>query len=295
MTTLTEDEAAQRAGFIAALSAYSIWGVLPLYLKLVGFADAREILAMRILWSAPAALAAVWALGGLMQLRQAFQPRMFLMLGLSALFIFGNWAIFVWAVTANRVIEAALAYFLAPLVNVAFGVAFFAERLRVAQIVALALAAAGVVLQGVALGAPPVISLVLCMTWCLYGLVRKQAVVASAAGLLVETLWLAPAAAGILVWAALDHELAFIRSAGEGMLLALSGPVTAIPLILFAFGARRLSFSTLGLLQFIAPSFTFLVGLAYGEPFTPLRAASFGLIWAGLCAYCWDAFRRERR
>jgi chloramphenicol-sensitive protein RarD len=284
----------RRAGFIAATGAYLIWGFLPVYLKLVGYADPREILGMRILWSVPAALATVALTGGFAQLRPALQPRMLMTLAGSAVFIFGNWAIYVWAVATERVMEAALAYFLAPLVNVAMGVALFSEKLSRAQFAALAFAAAGVVLQGVAMGGAPIASIALCATWCCYALVRKQAPVSSSAGLFVETVWLIPAAMGMLFWAAHTARLAFDDTAGQALMLALSGPLTAIPLMLFAFGARRLTFSALGLLQYLAPSIQFLLGLAYGEPMTALRGVSFALIWAGLVLFSWDAIRKER-
>lgn len=284
-----------RAGLALAGSAYVIWGVLPIYLKWVGFADPWEIVGMRILFSAPAALLAVALTGGLVQLRAALRPKMLGALGLSALFIFGNWALFTWAVSVGRVIEAALAYFLAPLVNVVFGVTLFGERLTRAQAAAIALAAIGVAVQAIAMGAAPWIPLFLCATWCCYGLVRKQAPVSSGTGLFVETMWLLPVAIGLLVWTSSRAGLAFGESPHNALLLALSGPLTAVPLMLFAFGARRLPFSTLGLLQYIGPTLTFFVGLAYGETFTPLRAAGFALIWLGLLLFSWDVLRREKK
>lgn len=286
-----------RAGFIAAASAYSIWGVLPLYLKLVGFAGAWEILAQRILWSLPAAALGVMLMGGFAETRRALgQPGVVRALVASSVFIAGNWAIYVWAVAHDHVIEASLAYFLAPLVNVAFGVTLFGERLTTLQVAALALAALGIVVQGAALGAFPLVAVALCATWCLYGLVRKQAPVPAAGGLLMETLILAgPALAGLWWLSTHGGGLAIDDSPLRGLLLALSGVATALPLILFAFGARRLRFSTLGMLQFIAPSAQFLIGVAYGEPLTPLRLASFALIWAGLALFTWDTLTRERR
>lgn len=285
-----------RAGFIAAFAAYSIWGVLPLYLKLVGFASPWEILGSRILWSLPAAGLAVLATGGFAETRRAVaQPGVFRALVLSSLFIAGNWAIYVWAVANAHVIEASLAYFLTPLVNIAFGVTLFGERMTRMQAGALALAAAGIVAQGAALGAFPWVALALCATWSAYGLVRKQAPVPAAGGLLVETIVLAaPSALGL--WYLSAHGgLAFNQSPHNAVLIALSGVATALPLILFAFGARRLRFSTLGMLQFIAPSAQFLIGVAYGEPLTSLRIASFALIWVGLSLFTWDALARERR
>lgn len=291
-------DAEARAGFIAAASAYLIWGFLPLYLKLIAFADVREVLGIRILMSVPAALAAIFILSGwkrgLSELGAAFRPRMLATLTASAIFIFVNWGLYVWLVLHARVIESALAYFLAPLVSVATGVLFFKERIGAIQIAALVFALLGVVVQGVALGAPPWMALALCATWSAYAVIRKRAPVQAGVGLFIETVALAPVAIGLLVWAASAAPLAIGQSAGNAAILALAGPATAFPLMLFAFGARRVSFTTLGLLQYVAPSLQFLTGLAFGESFTPLRAASFGLIWLGLALFSWDAWRKAR-
>jgi len=288
----------RRLGLFAAAGAYALWGFLPLYLKLLGFADVREVLAQRILWCIPAALAAVfltsgWA-GGWRDLRCAFKPRMLLTLLASACFIFMNWGLYVWLVMHQRVIESSLAYFLTPLVSIVVGTLFFDERITPAQATALCIAGAGVVVQGFALGAPPWMALALCATWSAYVVIRKHTAVTSATGLFVESGVLAPIAVGLLASTIADGALAFDDSAAHALLLAVAGPVTALPLILFAFGARRVSFVTIGLLQFLAPSIQFAIGLIAGEPFTPLRALSFALIWAGLAVFCWDAWRRAR-
>jgi chloramphenicol-sensitive protein RarD len=215
-------------------------------------------------------------------------------LAVSACFIFVNWGLYVWLVLSQRVIESALAYFLAPLVAVGAGVLFFRERITVAQIAALALALVGIVVQGFALGAPPWMALALCATWSTYAIIRKQAQVPAAVGLFIETLALMPLCVGLLWWAAQSAPLAFGTSASHSILLALAGPATALPLMAFTFGARRVSFVTIGLLQFLAPTLQFATGIAFGEPFTPLRAASFALIWVGLAIFAWDTIRRAR-
>lgn len=292
-------EAEQRAGFIAAASAYVIWGFLPLYLKLLATVDVREVLAQRILWAAPSALIAVFVMSGwrsgLREIATALKPRMIGTLAVSACLIFVNWGLYVYLVLHERVIESALAYFLAPLVSVAVGVLFFGEKITLAQIIALALALIGVAVQGFALGAPPWAALALCATWSVYAVIRKRAPVPAAVGLLIESLALMPLVVGLLWWAASEAPLSFTTDWSMALLLAIAGPVTAIPLMAFAFGARRVSFTTLGLLQFLAPTLQFCTGLAFGESFTPLRAASFVLIWIGLAFFSWDTLRRARR
>ena len=292
-------EAERRAGFLSAASAYIIWGFLPLYLKLLHTVDVREVLAQRILWAAPSALLAVFLMSGwrlgLREIATAFKPRMIGTLAVSACFIFVNWGLYVYLVLNERVIESALAYFLAPLVAVAVGVLFFGEKIRTPQVVALALALIGVIVQGFALGAPPWMALALCATWSAYAVIRKRAQVPAAVGLLIESLALMPLVLGLLWWASTEAPLSFTSDATLAVLLAIAGPVTAIPLMAFAFGARRVSFTTLGLLQFLAPTLQFSTGLAFGEPFTPLRAASFVLIWLGLAFFAWDTLRRARQ
>lgn len=297
-TTESASEAERRAGFVAAASAYVMWGFLPLYLKLLGSVDVREVLAQRILWAAPAAFAAVFVMSGWRlgwrEIAAALNLRLLGSLALSACFIFVNWGMYVYLVLHERVIESSLAYFLAPLVSVAVGVLFFKEKITSPQVIALALALIGVVVQGFALGAPPWMALALCATWSVYAVIRKRVAVPAAVGLLIESLALAPLAIGLLWWAASEAPLSFTSSWPMAILLAIAGPVTAIPLMAFAFGARRVSFTTLGLLQFLAPTLQFSTGIAFGEPFTPLRAASFVLIWLGLAFFSWDTLRRAR-
>ncbi len=296
--TVSPSEAERRAGFIAAASAYVMWGFLPLYLKLLAEIDVREVLAQRILWAAPAAFVAIFIMSGWRtgwrEIATAFQPRMLVTLAASACFIFVNWGLYVYLVLNERVIESALAYFLAPLVSVAVGVLFFREKITTPQIIALALALIGVIVQGIALGSPPWMALALCATWSVYAVIRKRAPVPAAVGLFIESLVLVPVAVGLLFWAASAAPLGFTSDWGTAVLLAIAGPVTAIPLMAFAFGARRVSFVTLGLLQFLAPTLQFTTGVLFGEPFTFLRGVSFALIWAGLAFFSWDTLRRAR-
>jgi chloramphenicol-sensitive protein RarD len=271
---------------------------MPLYLKLLSAFDVREVLSQRILWAAPSALVAVFLIGGWKlgwrDIASALKLRMLMTLTASALFIFMNWGIYVYLVLNARVIESSLAYFLAPLVSVAVGVLFFSEKVSRAQIIALTFALIGVVVQGFALGAPPWMALALCATWSAYAIIRKRAPVPAAVGLLIESLALAPVAIGLLLWASTEAPLGFGSGIAATSLLVMAGPVTAIPLVAFAFGARRVSFTTLGLLQFLAPTLQFATGIAYGEPFTLLRGVSFMLIWLGLVFFSWDTLRRAK-
>lgn len=296
---LSPSEAERRAGFIAAAGAYFIWGLLPLYLKLMQDVDAREVLAQRVLWCVPAAFVAIFVMSGWKSgwsgLGQALRPRMLGVLAVSASVIFVNWGLYVWLVLEARVMEASLAYFLSPILSVAIGVLFFQESVTRPQIIALALAALGVIAQGFALGNPPWMALALCATWLAYAVIRKRAPVPAATGLFVESLVLAPLACVLLAWTMQSGALSFGSDWRHTLLLALAGVVTAAPLMAFTFGARRVSFTALGLLQFTAPTLQFLTGLMAGEPFTPMRALSFGLIWAGLAFFAWDTLARARK
>jgi chloramphenicol-sensitive protein RarD len=171
---------------------------------------------------------------------------------------------------------------------------FFREKITSAQLIALALAFIGVIVQGFALGAPPWMALALCATWSTYAVIRKRAPVPAAVGLLIESLALAPLAFFLLHLVAQEGALSFTAGWGPAVLLAIAGPMTALPLLAFTFGARRVSFTTLGLLQFLAPTLQFTTGILFGEPFTPLRAASFAIIWVGLAFFSWDTLRRAR-
>jgi chloramphenicol-sensitive protein RarD len=280
---------------MAAFAAYALWGMLPAYLKLLTHLPAGLVLAHRIVWSVPAAALVLWLARDWEKVRPALSANVLKALVVSSLLIGVNWAIYVWAVGAGRVIEASLGYFLNPLVNVALGVFLLRERLRWPQGLALTLAGAGVANQMLAVGQVPWVALTLCGTFALYGLMRKRTVVDARAGLMVEAGLLAPLAlGGLALYAGTGTAIA-----GDGgldlALLVLAGPVTAVPLILFAFGARRLRLSTLGLLQYIAPTGQMLLGLSFGEQFTPAHAVTFGLIWSGLALYSFTTLRAEHR
>lgn len=287
-----------RAGLVAATAAYLLWGFMPVYISSVGFADGREVLAQRILWSVPAAFVVIaltdgWR-KGVVDLRASMTPQTLGLLALSALCIAGNWGFYIWAVDRGDVISAALAYFLSPIAQMLSGVLFFGERLRRLQAAALALATLGVVGYAFALGAPPWLSLALCASWTGYGLVRKQAAVPASTGFFIETLLLTPPAIGILFYLSQYAPLSIMQGPGQALLLALAGPVTALPLILFSFAVRRIRLTTIGVLQYITPSMQFLFALWMGEHVTPLRLASFGVIWFALIVFTWDSLAGDR-
>jgi chloramphenicol-sensitive protein RarD len=287
-----------RAGVLYAGGAFFVWGLIPIYFRALGRVAPHEIIAHRVLWSA-LLLTLVQGLGhGYGTIRALLgRPRAVAGLVLTSALLTSNWLTFVWAVNAGRVLETSLGYFLTPTVNVLLGVLFLGERLRRTQWLAVALAAAGVVNQIVILGHLPWISLVLAVTFGGYGLFRKRIDVDPATGLFVETVLAAPLALGYLIYLAHTGSLAFShRSALLDGLLVLLGPITAVPLMMFAAGARRLRLATVGFLQYLAPSLTFLLAVfVFGEPLGLARALTFALIWAGIALYAFEGVHRARR
>lgn len=283
-----------RMGLAAALGAYLIWGLLPLYFRVLGAYPPEVILAHRVFWSVPTGLGLLWLSGRLKDLPGALSPRRLPWLMLSGLLIGTNWFVYIWAVNAGRVTEAALGYYINPLVNVAIGAFFLSERLRPAQWVAVALAVAGVAGETLALGAVPWIALVLCFTFAFYGLIRKQVAVDSRVGFFVEVMVLLPVLA---VWAvAMGPKLAVMpKAALDWPLLMVSGAITATPLILFAIAARRLRLSTIGFIQYLGPSLQLIVGVALGEVLSPQRLMAFSLIWLALIVFSADSLHHEVR
>lgn len=283
-------------GVAFSLAAYALWGVFPVYFKAVAAVPALQVLAHRVVWSL-LFLAVVIALAGrLGRVRAAFaSPRLLRTLILSSVIIALNWGVFIWAVAAGRVLECSLGYFINPLVSVLLGVLVLGERLSRAQAIAVALAAAGVLYQVVAFGAVPWVALVLAVSFGSYGLIRKTAAIDPVSGLFVEAVLLTPPALGLLLWAAADGTGAFAAGSWQlDVLLALAGPVTALPLILFVAGARLIRLATVGLLQYVAPTGHLLLAvLVYAEPFTAATLAGFALIWAGLALYSIDILRRS--
>jgi chloramphenicol-sensitive protein RarD len=294
MTSSTDAQRERRRGGLAAASAFLVWGLVPIYFKALSGVSAGEVVAQRVLWSVlllAALLAATRNASGWQALRVA--PRRALGLLASALCITINWAVFVWAVNDGRVLETSLGYYINPLATLLLGIAFLRERLKGVQWLAVALAAAGVGNQVWQLGQVPWVSLALAGSFALYTLLRKQIAIDAMSGLFIETLFMAPLAAGYLLLLAGKAQLGFGHLGWKiDVLLALAGVITALPLVLFAYGARRLRLATMGFIQYIAPSMTFLLAIfVFGEPFGGAQLASFAFIWAGLAVYSLDAWR----
>lgn len=297
MTNSTATTRIDGAGLAAAATAFLIWGLIPVYLKQLHGVSALQVTAHRLLWGCIVALIWLAVRRELPQVSLALSsPAIRLRLLASAALVSVNWLTYIWAVDTGRVVEGSLGYFINPLVSVLLGVVVLGERLNRAQWIAVSIAAAGVSYLTWSAGQLPWIALILAFSFGLYGLVRKTARVDALPGFAGETLLLVPAGLGYLIWCEIADRGVFGHGASMiDLLLILGGPLTAVPLVLFAFGARRIPLSTVGLLQYIAPTLQLLLGIfMYGEPFSRSRAIGFVLIWAALAIYAADGVRRSR-
>jgi chloramphenicol-sensitive protein RarD len=286
------------AGLLFGVSAYGLWGLMPIYFKQVQSVPGGELLAHRIIWCALLMLLVVTLLRGWSEFLSLVRSRrLACLLVLSSLLVATNWLIYIHGVSTRQVVQTSLGYFINPLFSVLLGIMFFRERLRPWQAVAVLLATVGVVHHVSALGEMPWIALGLAGSFGLYGLVRKLAAVEALAGLAVETLVLTPGALAFLAWRAAEGSLAFGSEGAmvDGLVLA-SGAVTAVPLVCFGAATRRLPLSTLGFLQYLAPSMQLALAVwLFDEPFTTEHAVSFGFIWAGLATFSVESFLARRR
>jgi chloramphenicol-sensitive protein RarD len=278
-------------GLIAAASAFGIWGLFPLYLKALQGTPSLQFIAHRAVWSVLFVIG--WMVGRreLRKLRDSLTNfRTMRLLIATAALISINWLVYVWGVNHGHVVETSLGYFINPLVNVLLGVAMLSERLNRMQWTAVALAAIGVTYLTAITGHLPWIALTLAFSFGFYGFLRKIAAVDALPGLAIETILLLPVALGYLIWCEIQGVGSMGHTtAGIDALLVLSGPLTAIALVLFAYGARNLPYSTLGLMQYIAPSLQLLCGIyIFHEPFQMTRAIGFAFIWAALLIYAGD-------
>jgi len=286
-----------RNGALAALAAYILWGFLPLLFRQVEAAGSVMIVAERTMWS-------LLLLGVILVFRGGFGPVLALFsdrrraLGtlLSAVLLAANWLLYVWAVETGQVLEASFGYFINPMVNVAMGMVLLGERQNRLQTVAITIAVIAIVIQAIGLGSVPFIALGLAFSFGFYGYFRKTAQLGPASGLFAETAMLAPAAMAFMIYTFMTSGPGIHADPYYLLLLAATGPATAIPLLLFAFAVRRLRLTTIGMFQYLAPSIQFLVAIfLFGEHLNGLRLVSFALIWLSLMVFSYDSFKRRKR
>ncbi|WSA45726.1 EamA family transporter RarD [Streptomyces sp. NBC_01803] len=289
---------ASRAGLTYGLAAFGMWGLLPLYWHLLDTTPAAEVLAHRMAWSLPTAVLMLALVRSWSWIRPLLrQPKRLGMLALSATLISVNWYIFIWAVAEDRVLEASLGYFINPLFTIAFGVLLLSERLRPAQWAAVGIGGTAVIVMSVAYGQVPWISLALSTSFATYSLLKKRTDLDGLAGFSADSALQFLPALGFLVVIGARGDATFTgEGVGHALLLVVSGLATALPLIFFGAAAVRVPLSTIGLMQYIAPTTMFLLGvLAFREEMPPERWAGFALVWMALCVLTWDALRQAHR
>ncbi|UOR10025.1 EamA family transporter RarD [Qipengyuania flava] len=286
-----------RTGLTAALGAYVIWGLMPLYLLLVRSVPAFEFVGWRIIWTLPLCLLIALLRKQWPELRAAFAHRRTLgWLALSATLIAVNWVVYVWAIQNGQVYAASLGYYINPLVNVLLGTMLLGERLTRRQWIAVALAAIGVSLLAAGALTTLWISLTLALSFGSYGLIRKQVAVGAVPGLTIESTLLLLPSFGVALYYAQTEGSSFAVSTELSLAIMAGGAFTAFPLLLFAIAARKLPYSTLGFIQFLAPSIVFILGLTvFGEELKPAQAACFACIWAAAAVFAWDMVARSRK
>jgi len=284
------------SGVTAALLAYGLWGLMPLYFRLMAPATAIEVVAHRIVWSLALLLLWLGVLGQLGPLWRRLDARLLARLALAALLVSINWLTYVWAVTHGRTLDASLGYFLLPLFNVALGVLLLGERLTRGEWIGVMLAALGVGYLALVSPRLPWVAMVLAASFGVYGLVKKQTELPAAEGMALETGLIALPALAVLGWLATRGQLAFGQAgAGTDALLISTGLMTTVPLVAFAVAARRLTLAALGMLQYISPTLQFLLGVfVLHEPVDAQRLAGFAAVWLGLLVFSAGAYRRHR-
>ncbi|OBT05245.1 chloramphenical resistance permease RarD [Shewanella sp. UCD-FRSSP16_17] len=288
-----------RKGIALAICAYCLWGIAPLYFKLLSEVSALETLAHRVVWSFIFIIILMQFLGGFSRLTTLLKkPKQLLVLALTSVLIAANWLIFIWAINNDQMLDASLGYFINPLFNVLLGMVFLSERLRKLQWAAVALASIGVLIQLISFGSIPLVSLALAASFGFYGLLRKKVNIDAKTGLLVETAILLPIALGYLALT-LDTASANMLTNDMTMNLTLiaAGIVTTVPLLCFAGAAMRIPLSMLGFFQYIGPSIMFILAIfLYKEPFDIEKGITFGFIWSALVVFTTDmALQRRRR
>ncbi len=284
-------------GFVMGLSAYLFWGILPLYLKMLGDVPALEMLAHRVVWSVPVAGLILFFLGRTGDLVRAFKtPKIIVMMLITAALISVNWGIYIWSISVNIASQAALGYYINPLMFVILGAVLLGEYLDRLQVIAIFIAAFGVLVLALSIGAVPWVAFVLAISFTIYGYLRKTVDIGPTQGFLMEVILLTPVAAAYLVWLYMSGEAHFGTNGRETWLLIGMGPATAIPLILYATGAKALRLSTIGLMQYIAPTMIFLIAIfIFREPMSFGQLMAFVLIWFALALYSVSIFRQYPR
>ncbi|MDX6292219.1 MAG: chloramphenicol-sensitive protein RarD [Kribbellaceae bacterium] len=287
-----------RRGFLFGFAAYLLWGLFPLYWKLLDSSGAVELLAHRILWSLVTVVVLVVVRNRFGQVRLLMaDPRRRWPLMIGAVLISVNWGGYIWGVNHGRVVETSLGYFITPLFTVLLGVLVLKERLRLAQWIALAVASVAVIGLAIENGRPPWVAITLTFSWGFYGLVKKKAGAGAVEGMAVESATVAPIAlVAVLVLAFQGHSTVTHEGGGYLALVLLTGPLTVVPLLLFGAAATRVSMTTLGLLNYVAPIMQFVVGvLVFHELMPPMRWVGFGLVWLALVILTWDGLAQRRR
>ena len=292
MDSLHGDKEA-RAGVFIGLLAYFMWGIFPVYFKWIASVAPLEVLGHRVVWAVPFGALIILTRRQWPEVKNALVDRtMLAWLALAALCISINWLIYIWAVQNDRIFETSLGYYINPLMYVGVGVALLGERLRRLQVVAVVLASFGVLFLAVSGGVFPWVALSLAGLFTAYGVIRKKITIGAMPGLFIETSLLFPIAAIWMIWLIATQQASL--TAGDGglsALLILGGPVTVLPLLFFAIAAKRVTLTTIGFMQFLAPTLQFFTGLYYGERLTTAHLVCFGSIWAAVLFFSIDAFR----
>lgn len=294
---MSDDHSLAKEGVVAGLAAYLMWGFLPVYFKTVGSVDPTEVLAHRVIWAVPFGALILFARRQWSEVHAALVHRkMLAWLTLSALFIAMNWFVYIWAIQDGRIFETSLGYYINPLTNMLVGVWFFKERLRRLQLVAIGSATVGVLVLAISGGVIPWVSLFLAISFTVYAAVRKRVVIGGMPGLFVETLLLLPFA---MLWVGyLLSSSQMVFGYGDTSMtfwLLMAGPVTALPLLCFALAARRLTLTTIGFMQFLAPTLQFCTGIYYGETLTTAHMICFSFIWAAVAFFIYDAVTAAKK
>lgn len=285
------------SGLLYALTAYFMWGFLPLYMKMVAHISPAEVVAHRVLWSLPIATVIIWALGRTADLRAVLRaPQMLGMAAVTAVLVSINWGIYVWSIGSGHALEAALGYYINPLFSVALGAMVLGERLNRLQLAAIALAALAVAILTWETGSLPLVALGLTISWGAYAFLKKSLPIGPNQGFFLEVLILSPLALAYVIWVQASGRGHFLTGpASDTALLLGCGVVTAVPLMIYANGAKRLRLSTIGIMQYIAPTMIFLTAvLVFKEPFDGASRIAFPMIWLALVIYTAGLFRQAR-